>query len=107
MDRLQFIGSIDQGNFMSNPNAMHFFDHIMAAYNIVGMYPAHVVRSTPMVDPKEISLSVDFINADCARSAYAKVTNELHNRMDLYGKIFSIQPVLNNNTLGILIHQIN
>lgn len=107
MDRLQFIESIDQGAFVSSPNAMHFFDHAMAAYNIVGGFPGVVVRSMFMADPKDISLNIEFLSSEYAQSAYAKITNELHNRMDLYGKIFSFQSVVDNNVLGILIHQIN
>lgn len=106
MDRLQFIGSIDQGNFVSSQDAIiQFFDHTMAAYNLVGQYNGITVCSQ-IDSPFCMTFKILFKAEDQAVRMADHIMNDLHNRMDLYGKIFNLHSCIMGNTLGIQILQV-
>lgn len=103
MDRLQFLGSINQGNFvMSQDNVIQFFDHTMAVYNLVGNYNITDVMST-IESPFCMTFNVSCYNPTQVSSMMEQLA--IQRGMDLYGKHFQIHSSLNGNVLGIQILQ--
>lgn len=103
MDRLQFLGSIDHGGFVSSDqNIIQFFDHTMAAYNLVGNINDIEVMSN-IDSPLSMTFSVSFYTQDQAIRMMERLA--MKNGIDLYGKRFMIHAARNNNTLGIQILQ--
>lgn len=103
MDRLQFLGSINQGNFvMSQDNIIQFFDHIMAAYNLVGSYHNISVMSN-IESPVCMSFNVSCYTPNQATGMMEQLAS--YHGMDLYGKHFQIHSSINGNALGIQILQ--
>lgn len=105
MDRLEFIGSINDGGFafQDAQNIIHYFDHIMAAYNVVGSYSCMKVNST-INSPLCMTFNVSFENPNqvlVMRSHIEKDLREIH----LYGKNFLITPSTSDNNLIIQIQQ--
>lgn len=107
MDRLQFIGSIDHGNFVSSEDAIiQFFDHTMAAYDLIGQYndDIDVVKSS-IESPLCMRFTISFLSPDQALCMIDKIINYFHNHIEIYGKTFHITPNVNGSTIGIQILQ--
>lgn len=106
MDRLQFIGSINHGDFVSSKDEIiQFFDHIMAAYNLVGQIN-DIDVVTNVNSPYSITFTILFGNRDQAKCMSDRITNDFHNKMSLYCKNFDIHQTLSENVLGIQILQL-
>ncbi len=104
MDRLEFLTSISQGDNTA-VMILNYFDHIMAAYNIVG----GCKKLLPLgngVSPTCFLVNIELSNANEAALIDGKIKNELHNRIDIYGKIFMIKSTVTSATLGMMIEQV-
>ena len=104
MDRMEFLTSINQGD---NPVLMIFdyFDHIMAAYNVV----SGCKKLLPLGNSVSAScflMNIELSNANEAAFVDNKIKNELHNRIDIYGKIFMIRSSVKDATLCMMIEQV-
>ncbi len=106
MDRLQFIGSIDQGSFASSEDAIiNFFDHTMAAYDLCGKYNDISVCSQ-INTPLCMTFNISFGSKDHATKMVDRITNDFHNKMELYGKVFNIKSNITESSVGIQILQL-
>jgi hypothetical protein len=106
MDRLQFIGSIDHGNFVTSPDTIiQFFDHTMAAYDLIGQCNDDIDVKSTIESSLCMNFTISFISSDQALRMVDKIMNYFHNRIELYGKRFLITPNANGNIVGIQILQ--
>ncbi|WP_301204404.1 hypothetical protein [Bacteroides acidifaciens] len=104
MDRLEFLTSINQGDNTA-VMILNYFDHIMAAYNIV----SGCKKLLPLgngVSAACFIMNIELSNANEAAFIDSKIKNELHNRIDIYGKIFTIKSSISDATLCMMIEQV-
>jgi len=108
MDRLEFIGSIDHGDFVSSQDAIiQFFDHTMAAYNLIGECRDIEVLSN-INSSISMTFKIIFTQPIQSETMANKITTDFANKMNLYGKLFNINPTVSGNILDIqILHKNN
>lgn len=102
MDRLKFIESMNGGGFVSSDaqNIIQYFDHIMAAYDVIGSYDDIKVNGT-INSPLCMTFNIVLGGHD----QVLFILNHIERDLALYGKLFSITPSANKNNLSIQIQQ--
>ena len=93
MDRLQFVGSINGGG----NNNDQFFEHTMIAYDMVGSINDIAVSSNAYIDGG-ISFKFIFGNHDDYQKVSERIMNEFHDHVNLYGSVFKIDVISNNES---------
>lgn len=106
MDRLQFIGSIDHGCFINSQDAIiQFFDHTMAAYDLIGKCNDDITIKSNIESPLCMTFTISFISQNQALDMVNRISNHFNNKLELYGKLFNVVPTVDGNKLGIQILQ--
>lgn len=106
MDRLQFIGSIDHGCFVNSQDAIiQFFDHTMAAYDLIGKCNNDIDITSTIESPLCMTFTISFNSQNQALNMATKIKNDFQNKLEIYGKMFQIIHTVSGNNLGIQIIQ--
>lgn len=91
MNRLEFIGQTHQGTLVSIDDIIKFFDHTIAAYEIVGNVDGVKVSGIPDDIHSSLIIKVDYLDdKNKAKDVVSYISNELHNQKNLYGRTFKV-----------------
>lgn len=103
MDRLEFIGQTYQGFSSSVDDVIKFFDHTMAAYEIVGK-AANVHGVTDIINQTLKIRAV--LNSDTElQETLNLINNTLHNRKEAYGKCFYVDAHTEGPYIELSVHE--
>lgn len=107
MNRLEFIGQTRQGTLVSIDDIVRFFDHIMAAYEIVGDVEGATIRGT--TDNLHSSLNIKVESPDIPKllSVVTYINNTIHNRKEIYGKSFKVEAAINDASVVLFVREIS
>lgn len=106
MNRMEFIGSINHNCFVTSDVILSFFDHMMAAYNLIGdIKNAQVVPN--IISPLAMCFTISFYSKYDLDRVVDRITKEHQNSISIYDKRFNIYiDILQDNILGIQILEI-
>ena len=106
MDRIQFIGQAHKGRIMSTDELIAFFDHMMCAYDIVGVVDNTSIEGS--TDNLQFLLKIRATNPDISEMEHVEqyVSNILHNQKKVYGKTFHIDASLYDSFVELDVRQI-
>lgn len=105
MDRMTFIGQTTQGKPLSVDDIISYFDHTMAAYELVqGVDDLRVMDSTPDSIHSSLKLQIQSPHTSELDSVVNYINETLHNRKDLYGRSFSINAIIQNSCVELSVN---
>lgn len=105
MDRFQFIGQATTGNRITVDDIIQFFDHTMAAYEVVGALDNLRVHGEPDSFSSSLKIFMESPNTSELENVVSYIDNTLHNRKDLYGKTFDIQAKIEGQYVELFVHE--
>lgn len=107
MNRLEFIGQTHQGTLVSVDDIVRFFDHMMAAYEIVENVEGASV-SNPSTDLFNSSLCIKVESSNMSKllEVVAYINNTIHNRKEIYGKSFRVEAVVDGTSVVLFVREI-
>lgn len=106
MNRLEFIGQTHQGTLVSVDDIVRFFDHMMAAYEIVGdVEGATVYGGTTDNLHSSLSLKVESPNLSRLLDVVAYINNTIHNRKEIYGKSFKVEASIDGPSVVLFVRE--
>ena len=106
MNRLEFIGQTHQGTLVSVDDIVRFFDHMMAAYEIVRDVEDATVR-TGATDALHSSLSIKVESPNMSKllAVVAYINDTIHNRKDVYGKSFEVDAQIDGTSVVLFVRE--
>lgn len=106
MNRLEFIGQTHQGTLVSVDDIVRFFDHMMAAYEIVGDVEGATVHNSA-TDSLNSSLSIKVESPNISRllDVVAYINNTMHNRKEIYGKSFKVEASVDGTSVVLFVRE--
>lgn len=105
MNRLEFIGQTRQGTLVSVDDIVRFFDHIMAAYEIVGDVEGATIRGTTDSLHSSLSIKVESPNVPKLLEVVAYINNTIHNKKDIYGKSFKVEASVDGASVILFVRE--
>ena len=106
MNRLEFIGQTHQGTLVSVDDIVRFFDHMMAAYEIVeGVEGAYVRGGTTDNLHSSLSIKVESPNMSRLLDVVAYINNTIHNRKEIYGKSFKVEALVDGTSVVLFVRE--
>jgi hypothetical protein len=104
MDRMQFIGQTYQGFTSSVDDIVNFFDHTMAAYEIVGSTAANVHGVTDIIN-KTLKIQATLRDDNELQEVVDIINNTLHNRKEVYGRRFHVDAHAEGPYIEMSVHE--
>ena len=106
MDRMQFIGQTHQGVSISSvDDIINFFDHTIAAYEIVGdVEDANVHGITDNLH-SSLRIQVQSPHQSELDSIVSYINNILHNRKSVYGRTFKVDALQDGQYIELYINE--
>lgn len=104
MNRLEFICQIHRGRIISVDNIIRFFDHTMAAYNIIGDIKSITINN--LIEEKQNSLiriNANIDNQDELNTVVHKVNKDLNNCCEIYNKEFNLNIDINSPAVELTV----
>ena len=106
MNRLEFIGQTHQGTLVSVDDIIRFFDHMMAAYEIVGDVEGAIVHGGTTDNlHSSLSLKVESPNLSRLLDVVAYINNTIHNRKEIYGKSFKVEASIDGPSVVLFVRE--
>ena len=106
MNRLEFIGQTHQGTLVSVDDIVRFFDHMMAAYEIIGNVEGATVHgSTTDALHSSLSIKVESPNMSKLLAVVAYINDTIHNRKDIYGKSFEVEATIDGTSVVLFVRE--
>lgn len=90
MDRLQFIGQTHKDQHVSADDIVNFFDHTMAAYELVHNVDDVMVCGNTDILHSSLKLKVESPYLSELEEVVNYINNTLHNRKYLYDRTFNV-----------------
>lgn len=105
MNRVQFIGQTHQGTLVSIDDIINFFDHSMAAYELIGDVENASIHGTPDIAHSSLRIKVESPNLSKLQDVVAYINNTLHNKKDIYGKSFEVEACINGSCVDLFVRE--
>lgn len=106
MNRIEFIGHTHQGIHVSIDDIVKYFDHTMAAYELVGNIDNSNVYGKPDNIHSSLEIHVESPDLDKLQEVVDHINGTLHNRKDVYGKTFKVSAQkINDNIVELYVHE--
>lgn len=105
MNRIEFIGQTHQGSIVSIDDIVRFFDHTIAAYEIVSDIDNASVHGC--TDNVNSSLKIQIDSSDTAKlqGLVSYINETIHNKKSIYGKSFNINATLEGNSVELFVRE--
>lgn len=105
MNRLEFIGQAYQNKLISIDDIVVFFDHMMAAYEIIK--DIKDIRIDGYIDRIQyiFTIRIDSSNSLNINYLLNYVNSVLHNRKTIYGRTFEINASVEYNRLDLIVRE--
>ncbi len=105
MNRLEFIGQAYQNKLISIDDIVVFFDHMMAAYEIIK--DIKDLRINGYIDYIQYTFTIRINSSNLLNIDYLLnyVNNIIHNRKTIYGRTFEINAVIDHNILDLIVRE--
>ena len=96
-NRIEFIGHIYKDSIASMDNIVKFFDHTIAAYEVIGDTDVSSMCGYP--DNIGSLLKIKIVSPDITKLQYLEnvINTGLHNHTSVYGKSFNISIATEGN----------
>lgn len=107
MNRLEFIGQTHQGKFVSLEDIVRFFDHTMAAYEIVGNIENLQVSGNINTVYPSLQLKIESPNLSKLQESVQFINTNLKNKAYVYGKAFRIEASIDGNFVDLFVCEDN
>lgn len=105
MNRLEFIGQTYQGKPVSIDDIINFFDHTMAAYELIGsMQPLHIDGNIDNTYPS-LRLQIESPNQSELQKVVNYINNIMNNHTNIYGKYFIIEASIQGNSVDLFVRE--
>lgn len=105
MDRMTFIGQANQGKPLSVDDIIRFFDHTMAAYEVVQGVDDIRVIGTPDNLHSSLKLQIQSPHISELDNVVNYINDTLHNRKNLYGRSFSINAAIQDSCIELSVNE--
>lgn len=105
MNRLEFIGQTRQGTLVSVDDIVRFFDHMMAAYEIVGDVEGATISGATDNLHSSLSIKVESPNVPKLLEVVAYINNTIHNKKDIYGKSFKVEASIDGASVILFVRE--
>lgn len=105
MDRLQFIGQTHEGPLATSDTVIRFFDHTMAAYEIIGGINGVTVKGEPDNFHSLLKIYVDSPETSELEEVVDYVNNTIHNQEQIYGKSFKINACIDGPHAELFVYE--
>ena len=106
MNRLEFIGQTHQGTLVSVDDIVRFFDHMMAAYEIVGdVEGATVCNGNTDSLHSSLSIKVESPNMPRLMDVVAYINDTIHNQKEIYGKSFKVEAAIDGTSVVLYVRE--
>ena len=105
MDRMQFIGQTYQGFTSSVDDIVNFFDHTMAAYEIVGEKPVANVHGVTDIVNQTLVIKATIKDENELQEVVNNINNTLHNRKEVYGRSFYVDAHTKGPYIELSVHE--
>ena len=105
MDRMTFIGQSNQGNPLSADDIIKYFDHAMAAYEVVQGVDDMSVISTPDDHHSSLKLIIRSPYILELNDVVNYINNSLQNKKDIYGKSFYIAAIIHDDDVELSVQE--
>jgi len=105
MNRIQFIGQTYSGALVSIDDIINFFDHTMAAYEVVQGVENASIHGTPDTIHSSLKIIVESPNQSELQDVVTYINDTIHNRKNLYGKSFSIQAHIDGTSVELFVQE--
>lgn len=105
MDRIDFIGQIYGRQALSIDDVVKFFDHSMAAYEV--LQPLQPTSLDSITDKLQSLMIIKTYCPDQSKlvSIEGYVNNVIHNKKNLYGKTFYINTNINGPSVELSVQE--
>ena len=106
MDRMTFIGQSSQGKPLLADDIIKYFDHAMAAYEVVqGVDDMSVVDGTPDDIHSSLKLTIQSSYLLELNDVVNYINNTLQNKKDIYGKSFYIAATIHGENVELSVYE--
>ena len=105
MDRMTFIGQTNQSKPLSVDDIVHYFDHTMAAYEVVQGVDDMRVIGTPDNLHSSLKLQIQSPHSSELDDVVNYINDTLHNRKDLYGRSFYISAAVQDSCIELSVNE--
>lgn len=102
MNRVEFVQSINEEGNISPDAIVHFFDHIMATYNIVAK--SNTINVSSIIEKTGMHFSIVFNSVEEMLVIDTMIKEELHSTVAMYGRAFHVDTGMVNNTLNLKVY---
>lgn len=103
MNRLEFIGQTHQGKPVSLEDIVRFFDHTMAAYELVsGIENLHVSGDMNMIN-SSLRLQIESPNLAKLQEVVDYINTRINNNTYIYGKSFKVEASIHGNSVDLFV----
>ena len=91
---------------VSVDDIVRFFDHMMAAYEIIGNVEGATVHgSTTDALHSSLSIKVESPNMSKLLAVVAYINDTIHNRKDIYGKSFKVEATIDGTSVVLFVRE--
>lgn len=104
MNRCEFIGQTHIGP-ISSDDIISFFDHNMAAYEILKDIKDANINSIQDLVHSSLRIQVESSNIPELESVVNYVNNEIHNRKNMYDRNFRLEAKIDGNLVNLSIRE--
>ena len=105
MDRIQFIGQTHQGAIELLSDTIQYFDHTMAAYDVVECVDDLSVNRVPDNNCYLLKIKVTSPNGSDLDNMVNYVNNDLHNQIEKYDRTFNVNAIRNSDSVELSISE--
>lgn len=105
MNRIDFIGQTHQGTLVSIDDIIRFFDHTMAAYEILGDVESASVHGSTDNAHSSLTINIESPNLSELQDVVAYINNTIHNRKDIYGKSFRVEADIHGTSVDLFVRE--
>lgn len=103
MDRIQFIGQTHQGAIELLSDTIQYFDHTMAAYDVVECVDDLSVNRVPDNNCYLLKIKVTSPHDTELDTIVDHINNDLHNQINKYERVFSVIAIRNPDSVELSI----
>ena len=103
MNRLEFIGQTYHGRLINVEEFVQFFDHMMAAYEIISPIDDYHIYGNMDSSQSSLNLKIESHNLSKLQNVVNYINNTLHNQAQIYGKTFRVDANINGDSIDLFV----
>ena len=106
MNRIEFIGQTYSGeDKLPLDHIINFFDHIMAAYTVIGNVNGIEMYGTTDISQSLLKFIIKSTDSSILQGIASYINNNLHNNIRIYERSFTINASIDGDTINLFVRK--